>query len=178
MQRRWPAVLAVAAVLCACGQPVDGVAIAGVPGIAEQFDPCSIPDDAIAATGLDPQIRDIGWGNDVSQKEWTRCVWQSPDEDTRYSFIVLFSVRYTVSDIRLNTSFSDFMNLTFGAREGVQHHYRNYTPLERCGISFDTIDGVAEVSVNNEGPQASAVDPCEVAVRLVTELEKYFPQPA
>lgn len=175
MQRRWPAVLAVAAVLCACGQPVDGVAVAGVPGIAEQFDPCSIPDDAIAATGLDPGKKMAGWGEGIRVADWTTCGWKGPRGDSWYQFDVLFSVVYSMSDVRTNRTYLDVSEVQIGERHGLQFRFEIIEEGVGCDAAFDTKEGIVRLSVRAIGGIAPRSDPCQEVLRHSSELERYFP---
>ncbi|QCB52024.1 DUF3558 domain-containing protein [Rhodococcus sp. PAMC28707] len=174
MQRRWLPLLAVAAVLTACSQPVEGVAVAGVPGQAEQFEPCSIPDDAIAATGLKPETGS-GWLEGMTAKAWTVCGWDGPIKNAWYHFDVLFSVQFTLNDVRQNPAFQDVKEVSLDGRPALEYGFANRSPAGSCGSSFDTIEGVAMLSVDVLGTGPPQGDPCEIVHRHTTELRQYFP---
>ncbi|MGA9871492.1 MAG: hypothetical protein WBQ44_10175, partial [Rhodococcus sp. (in: high G+C Gram-positive bacteria)] len=89
-----------------CGGNVEGAPVADTP--AEAWDPCSIPADAIAATGLNPEISERGWGKGIEVVDWRRCVWQSPDGVGQYSLTVLYSNSSTVEDFKANAQYVDF----------------------------------------------------------------------
>lgn len=177
MQRRWLPLLAVATVLTACAQPVDGTAVAGVPGRAEQFEPCSIPDDAIAATGLNPEARLAGWGEGLSVKAWTTCGWEGPTTNSWYQFDVLFSIQFTLDEVRHNTAFWDFKDLSLGGRPALEYTVANGSSDEGCGTSFDTTEGVAMLSVVTLKPGSRQGDLCALVRRHTIELQQYFPPP-
>ncbi|WP_186629442.1 DUF3558 domain-containing protein [Rhodococcus sp. BP22] len=174
MQRRWLSLAVVAAVLTACSQPVEGVAVAGVPGLAEQFDPCSIPDDAIAATGLNPET-ESGWLEGMSVKAWTNCGWEGPAKSSWYRFDVLFSIQFTLDEVRHNTAFRDFKEIRLSSRPAVEYRFEGRPSEESCGTSFDTAEGVAMISVDVLGTAPPQGDPCELVRRHTIELQQYFP---
>ncbi|ORI26641.1 hypothetical protein BJI47_01545 [Rhodococcus sp. 1168] len=163
-----------ASVLTACSQPVEGVAVAGVPGQAEQFEPCSIPDDAIAATGLNPETGS-GWMEGMSAKAWTVCGWDGPTQNPWYHFDVMFSVRFTLDDVRRNPAFQNFKDVSMGGKPALEYVFVNRSPEGSCGTSFDTTEGVVMLSVDAVGTAPPRGDPCEVLHRHTTELRQYFP---
>ncbi|WP_088943551.1 DUF3558 domain-containing protein [Rhodococcus sp. 1168] len=175
MQRRWLPLLAVTAVLTACGQPVEGTAVAGVPGLAEQFEPCSIPDDAIAATGLNPEAKLTGWGERLSVKAWTACGWEGPGTNSWYHFSVLFSIQFTLEDVRRNPQFQDFEDVSLGGRPALEFELAYMDPSEGCGTSFDTVEGVVMFTLATLGTASPQGDPCELIRRHTVELSQYFP---
>ncbi|MDJ0362714.1 DUF3558 domain-containing protein [Rhodococcus sp. H29-C3] len=174
MQRRWLPLLAVAAVLTACGQTVDGTAVAGVPGLAEQFEPCSIPDDAIAATGLNPKTGS-GWLEGISVKAWTACGWDGPTINSWYRFSVLFSIQFTLDEVRQNPAFQDFQDISLGGRPALEFGLEDMPIDEGCGTSFDTTEGVVMFTLRTFGTASPPGDPCELIRRHTAELSQYFP---
>ncbi|WP_354560829.1 MULTISPECIES: DUF3558 domain-containing protein [unclassified Rhodococcus (in: high G+C Gram-positive bacteria)] len=175
MQRRWLSLLAAAAVLTACAQPVDGTAVAGVPGRAEQFDPCSIPDDAIAATGLNPEARLAGWGEGLSVKAWTTCGWRGPTRNSWYQFDVYFSIQFTLDEVRQNPAFENFKDVSLGGRPGLEFALSSMDLRKGCGTSFDTTEGVVMFTLATLGTASPQGDPCERIRRHTIDLGHYFP---
>ncbi|NIL78679.1 DUF3558 family protein [Rhodococcus sp. B10] len=170
MRKRW-AVIAAGCLIAGCGGGVDGVEVTGVP--QERWDPCSIPADALAGTGLDPALGGAGWGEGIEVDDWSRCVWEHVDGDLRYSFTALTSTMFDSTDLRNNTQFRDFTETTFGARTGSLHYYTSYTEAERCGIVFDTDQGVVSLSLTNEG--TTLLDSCAILLDHAADLIDYFP---
>jgi hypothetical protein len=170
--RKWlTAIVAATCLIAGCGSGVDGSAVAEVP--AERWDPCSIPADAIAATGLDPALGGTGWGEGVQVDDWSRCVWEHVDGGLRYSFTALTSTMFDSMDLRDNAQYRDFSQTAVGARTGSLHHYTSYSDSERCGLVFDTRQGVVSLSLTNEG--TAPLDPCTALLDHATELSDYFP---
>ena len=174
MQRRWLPLFAVAAVLTACSQPVEGVAVAGVPGQAEQFEPCSIPDEAITATGLDPETGS-GWMEGIRVKAWTTCGWDGPTTNSWYHFDILFSIRFTLDEVRQNPAFQDFKDVNLGGRPTLEFALAYMDPSEGCGTSFDTAEGVVMFTLATLGTASPQGDPCELIRRHTIDLGQYFP---
>ena len=63
--------VATTALTAGCGSSVEGSNVEGNAIAGERWDPCSITDDAIAATGLDPASRVVGWGEGIEVVDWT-----------------------------------------------------------------------------------------------------------
>ncbi|ORI13807.1 hypothetical protein BJD99_11765 [Rhodococcus sp. 1163] len=176
MQRRWPAVLAVATMLCACAQPVDGVAVAGFPGVTEQFEPCSIPDDAIAATGLlDLEKQEVGWGDDANVQDWTRCTWAGPRGENTYFFGILASSQYSLSDVKLNPEYVDQKDIQVGGRQAVIFRFDGVRSTEGCDIAFDTNVGLVRLNIEAMGGMTLGGNPCELLDQIAVVLEPILP---
>ncbi|MET4046344.1 MULTISPECIES: DUF3558 domain-containing protein [unclassified Rhodococcus (in: high G+C Gram-positive bacteria)] len=178
MQRRWPAVLTVATMLCACAQPVDGVAVAGFPGVTEQFEPCSIPDDAIVATGLDLEKTEVGWGEGISVREWTRCTWSGPAGDAWYYFSILFSLQYSLDDARRNPNYLNIEDVDIGSRKAIRFRFNGVDQGDGCDAAIDTNEGLVRISVYAMGGLTPHSDPCPILLRHAADLESYLPAPA
>nr|WP_296780940.1 DUF3558 domain-containing protein [Rhodococcus sp. (in: high G+C Gram-positive bacteria)] len=174
MQWRHIAVLGAAIMLAGCGAGAEGTAVADGP--AEAFDPCSIPDDAISSTGLDPSTKQVGWIDGIDVPGWVRCAWSGPQGNHWYYFVVLFSDRYDITDVEGNPRHYDFSDVEVGSRDGVLFRY-DVTKEKECDTAFQTSSGVATFAVTTMGGLTTETDPCTAVSKHTTDLETYFPQP-
>ncbi|WP_072806941.1 DUF3558 family protein [Rhodococcoides yunnanense] len=173
MPRRGVAILAAVLLASACGQGVDGTPLAGSP--AEPWDPCSIPTQAIEATGLHLAPEGGGWGEGIVVRDWTRCVWERVSSDERYSVIALASTSSTLDDLRGNPNYRDFVPADFGSRTGYRHFYTGFDDEERCGLAIDTTAGVVSFSLNEERAGRDNHDSCSRLLEHATALADYLP---
>ncbi|ORI18924.1 hypothetical protein BJD99_19585 [Rhodococcus sp. 1163] len=176
MRRGVLATAAALTLLTSCGQPVEGNAVAGEPSLADQFDPCTIPDDAIARTGLDPDSRraeaDIG----ISTKDWKRCHWQDASTISRYSYHVLFSQKFTLADVRTNPDNVGFSDVMVGTRAALLYRLRVSDSKGICDLAFDTEEGVVIIFANSQSPSDTAgQNLCEIVRRHTEDVESYLP---
>lgn len=172
MHGRWVALAAVAMLAAGCGGGTEGTAVAGAPAAA--FDPCSIPDTAIAATGLDPSSKQIGWNFGITMPDWKRCAWSGPQGDNWYFFVILFSEKYDLTDVKNNPLHYDFSNASIGDRNGLTFRYK-VTKAGECDTAFESIAGVATFAVVTMGGLPTKADPCRLVSAHATDLETHFP---
>ncbi|WP_072806935.1 DUF3558 family protein [Rhodococcoides yunnanense] len=172
MQGRGVAILAAIVLITGCGRGVDGTPLAGAP--AEPWDPCSIPAQAVEATGLHLAPEGGGWGEGIVVEDWTRCVWEWKGRDSQHSVRALASQAHSVSDIRVDTQYADFSEMNVAGRAATQFHFSAYPPAKRCGIAFDTSAGVVILTISEEGKSTTS-DSCQVLLRHASSLSDYIP---
>ncbi|RDI16457.1 uncharacterized protein DUF3558 [Rhodococcus sp. AG1013] len=171
---RWSAV-AVAAVgvlgLAGCGSTsVEGQADPAIPGAAEPaFDPCSIPDEALRAAGVDPasETRDI---LGVKQPGWNLCDWGG--ESTA---VTVFIAARTLDEVRENDRFTDFTPVDLGGRKAFTFREASDTRNEYCDVMFssgtDTVMIKSGYFVGRTPPEG----PCPLAIRNAQVLAPTIP---
>lgn len=158
--------------LAGCGTDVEGTALAG-----ERWDPCSITQDSIEATGLDPAFRDEGWGKGITVAEWSLCTWQGPAEDASYFFKIKSSERFTIADARANNQHLEGVDIVIGGREAFKFTTQMSRSITDCNIAFSVQPGVVVFSVDSMGTMDIGADPCELVSRHATDLEHLLPPP-
>ncbi|GGF98401.1 hypothetical protein GCM10007304_10530 [Rhodococcoides trifolii] len=164
---------ACAAVVVAAGCGSD--AVAGSPTAAPlgdaQFDPCSIPDEAIAAAGADPGTEqpDI-FGVDLS--EWNVCKWDS----NSWYYLGVLSTTYSFDQVRDNPQSRAFQEVVVGTRDAVSYLDVNDPDLSDCDVAFSSSRGVLIVRVTTKVNEVSASPPCDVATRAANALDSYLPR--
>ncbi|WP_072806938.1 DUF3558 domain-containing protein [Rhodococcoides yunnanense] len=176
MQRRGVATLAAVLLASACGNHVEGTPLAGSP--AEPWDPCSIPAQAIEATGLDPISKKEGWTEGIAVDEWALCTWQGNTPNSSYFFRVLFSNQRDLEDIRFNPLYTDISTIAVGQHNWLQYRSKAIPADSRCDVAFQTIEGVAAVAVEVLGGLPPLGTPCDIVYRHAYTLIEEFPPQA
>ncbi|WP_368858356.1 DUF3558 domain-containing protein [Nocardia alni] len=134
---------------------------------AQLWDPCSLPDSAVAATGVDPSTKDTN-PTEVAQPGWRSCRWRT----TGY-FMTVNSTSHTMDEVRNNSSLSNIKGVDVPGRQAVSY---NDGSSDDCGVDFPTSKGLVEVIVRKAYGTAATEDSCVIAVRSATTLNQSIPQ--
>lgn len=171
MRKRLAMLVIVVAVLTGCGGgDVDGSALA-----AERWDPCSIPEDAIAATGLDPAYRDAGWGDGIEVSDWDLCTFRAFEADQSYFLSVLSSDVHTVEDARGNSANLNGLDTNLGSRVAFRYETSVSQAVVDCNIVAAASPGVVLFTVDFAGGIEPLSDPCELVLTHARDLESLLP---
>ncbi|WP_245819646.1 DUF3558 domain-containing protein [Rhodococcoides yunnanense] len=169
MRKRAAALIGVFVLLAGCGGSTAGSAVAG-----ERWDPCSITPDVIAATDLNPDYRDEGWGEGIHVDDWARCSFRPDGVDVPYTLSVKSSFQHTVDEERSDVSNIDGRNLNIDGRDSFLYKTDVAQSIEDCNIAIDVPPGVVVFSVIYRNRE-DGIDPCVVVQEHVSELEQYLP---
>ncbi|MFF2086883.1 DUF3558 domain-containing protein [Nocardia sp. NPDC058176] len=152
-------VCAVVLALAGCSETVDGQPeVSGAPLTKEQlFDPCTVPDSALEAAGLDPASKNDNLFS-VPRAAWKGCAWRA---DSYY--ISLISTTYTMDEVRANDRHHGFKDVSVGDRTAVQYYVGNETAPVECDITFETGQGRIMLNANKFVDDKSTTDPCSLA---------------
>ncbi|WP_043654845.1 DUF3558 domain-containing protein [Nocardia thailandica] len=175
-------VCAVALAVVGCGETVTGsgaptTSAAGVPLSKEQlFDPCTLPDSVIAATGADPATKDTKpFGRD--RERFVGCKWRADKSDERWGHYMLVSATsYTMADYRANGLFHDFKDVQIRGRRAVQSYVGTENPPVECDIAFESTKGVISVSTDKFVDSKTSTDPCTFATRAAEQIAASLPE--
>lgn len=171
MRKRLATLVIVVAVLTGCGGgDVDGNALA-----AERWDPCSIPTESLATTGLDSTFKEIGWGRGVSVQDWSLCIFRGPDVQPSYFFNVKSSDVYTVQDARVNESNLNGVDLEIAGRDAYRYSTATSQSITDCNIAVDVPTGVVVFAVNSMGTDPIGADPCDLVLTHTRDLAVLLP---
>ncbi len=171
MRKAVVAVVAATALVGGCG----GGSGTAQPA-AERWDPCSIPQQAIEATGLDPDSKDVGWRDGIVVEDWSRCRFRGPvDAVATYFFNVLSSDIHTVDEARKNDSYTQGHDVEIGERDGYQYKTQTSRSVRDCNIAIGVLGGVVVFTVSSMGTADIGADPCQLVLGHVEDLEDALP---
>lgn len=169
VRKRVVALVAGATVLAGCGGRVEGSAVA-----AERWDPCSITQEAIAATGLDPDYRFEGWGEGLTVRAWGRCVFHPPGGvDYAYALDVISSADHTITEARADPAKFEGRDLEIGGRDAYMYKTESGAAVRDCQIALDVPPGVVVFTALYR--EEDGVDACEIVLKHVNDLESAVP---
>lgn len=168
MRRGVWALVAVAALLTACGGGVEGSAVAG-----ERWDPCSITPEIIEAAGLDPAYRDEGWGEALSVAGWARCEYMPPGAHAPYALSVMSSNDHTVAEARTRSANKEGRDLEVGGRTAYLYKTEFGAAIRDCNMALEVPPGVAVFTVLYQ--EDDGVDACGVLQEHMRNLVAAVP---
>ncbi|OLT33140.1 DUF3558 family protein [Rhodococcus sp. BGS-1C] len=170
MRKALAMVVAGVVLVVGCGGDVKGTALAG-----ERWDPCSIPDEAIEATGLDPTYRDVGWGEGIVVDDWARCVFRAPKDRQSYSLSVMSSSEHTVSDARGDERKLNQVDFELADRDALQYETDTSRAVVDCHVVVAVPTGVVWFIVMFAGGIKPERDPCDLVRDHAADLEHLLP---
>ncbi|WP_201265161.1 DUF3558 family protein [Rhodococcus sp. P1Y] len=156
--------------LGACGDDVEPKAVAE----PTRWDPCSITPEQIAATGLDPNFREVGWGRGIAVEDWARCLFSPRGFDVPYLLSVKSSDVRTIQDARDDPSNLTGRNLAIDELDAFQYTTDVADSIIDCNIAIDLDPGVVVFTVNYMRVD-DGVDPCPILVRHTNDLKSALP---
>ncbi|WP_137722791.1 DUF3558 domain-containing protein [Prescottella subtropica] len=151
------------------GTTVAGQAGTPTPADGEPaLDPCTVPDDALRAAGVDPatESRDI---MGVKQPGWSLCRWRGPDY-----FVTIFATGRPLDDILANDRFTDVTPVAVDGRDAVTVRESNDTRNEYCDVVFTTGTDTVMVKTTLLEGLPPAGSPCPRAVRTAEVLTPHL----
>ncbi|WP_330251579.1 DUF3558 domain-containing protein [Nocardia sp. NBC_00565] len=140
---------------------------------AAVWDPCTIPDSALTALGLNTSTKENTVAG-VDPTGWKVCSWQS--EPKAYTFSVLSS-EHTLEESRQRTDYVDYMPTTVGAHQALQFRGAGATHDLGCWLAVEVPAGIVDFHVLNRygSSGAKAGEPCAETRRLTEALAMYLP---
>ncbi|MGA9871192.1 MAG: DUF3558 domain-containing protein, partial [Rhodococcus sp. (in: high G+C Gram-positive bacteria)] len=138
-------------------------------------DPCSIPDEVIAAAGLDPVSKSSMAADGYITPGWTICGWNGPAGNPWYSYTVYFSSVYTLQDVRENPRNTGFSEIEVGGRPAESYNSGVTDRSESCDVAFDTAQGLAMFGVQTLEAGGARGDMCGVVTAHTEAISRSFP---
>lgn len=169
------AVLALCAFVVGCSADVDGSATATQASAESTFDPCTIPDAAIAAAGLDPDSKDSMAEGGFVTPGWIICGWNGPAANSWYSYSVVFSSVYTIEDVRSDARYSEMTNISVAGREALRYRHGIVDLSDSCDIAFTTEMGLVKLSTLRNSSSDLISDMCAINMQHTEKLSSSFP---
>ncbi|MDH6282267.1 DUF3558 domain-containing protein [Prescottella agglutinans] len=158
--------------LTGCGSTsVEGQAETTKPQAGEPtFDPCSIPDDALRAAGVDPasETRDI---LGVKQPGWNLCDWSGDG-----TAITVFVTAQGFDEVRVNDRFTNFTPVELDGREAFTFREVTDTRNEYCDVVFRSETDTVMIKSGYFTGRTPPEGPCPRAVRNAQILAPSIPQ--
>lgn len=174
-------------VLAACGNSSDGAptatgqntsATASASTVqtspakdAAPWDPCTLPDDAARATGLDPASKKKGAAG-VEFDGWKVCNWRAL---ARWYSLSVLAGTPTLNDVQARSDFNEFKALSIGNRPAVQFGRASDPEGLGCSVAVEVPSGSVMFDALGRYSEPRQEDPCVVVIRHATELAKYLP---
>ncbi|MFC9892191.1 DUF3558 domain-containing protein [Nocardia sp. NPDC127579] len=139
------------------------------------WDPCSLPDSVVAATGADPGTENTTPAV-VERPDWRLCQWTAPPgSDGRWGYYVLgSSTNKTLDEFRSNTYFHDFSDVEVKGRPALRFLLGSWG--NECEFAFETSQGVVSVNANKYIDSKSATDPCVLALAAAEQIVDVIPR--
>ncbi|WP_082898595.1 MULTISPECIES: DUF3558 domain-containing protein [unclassified Rhodococcus (in: high G+C Gram-positive bacteria)] len=180
--RWWVAgLVGVLASVAGCGGGTEGAPIAesstssvvATPVADEPWDPCTIPDSAVKAAGLDVGSKSTNlFGDAPLSTEWKTCIWTDPDPGSWY-FLGVFSSHNNLDYLKTNDQFGNF---TDADSAGAVQFRRtaNYQEVS-CGVAYEVIGGVVYFILDGRAGREPKGEPCSEIGRVTESLRTNLP---
>ncbi|MFD4182467.1 DUF3558 domain-containing protein [Rhodococcus sp. NPDC058514] len=156
----------------ACGADT----VAGSPTIESSdvgqpaFDPCTIPDEALRAVGVDPATEDPDIFG-VQATGWEVCKWTGD-----WFGLSVFSTTQPIDEIKTNPRNTEFTPVGIGTRGAITYRETSDTRRENCDVAFGIEDGSVMVRIHGMVSRPALREPCEMAVLTATTLDPHLPR--
>ncbi|MBY6676608.1 DUF3558 family protein [Rhodococcus sp. BP-332] len=156
------------AALVFCGACSPGVS--GEP-VAELWDPCTIPSDALRKAGVTPEALASGTV-DHNDNDWLYCSYRQGDH-----VLSISSTHTSMDTIASNTRASGLTSEEVSGRGALVYSELVGTSDETCYVTYGTTFGAIEFAVNTTGTdEGTATDLCDSARHFAGTFEELTPQ--
>ncbi|GAD86820.1 hypothetical protein NCAST_33_01990 [Nocardia asteroides NBRC 15531] len=135
------------------------------------WDPCTLPDSALSAAGLNTSTKEKDVAG-VNFEGWRVCSWLDSSKRA-YSFTVS-ATDHTLEEARARTDYTDFVDTTVGSRPALQSRPTG-TLRDACFLSVRVPTGLVEFHVRVRVSAKDTVEPCGETQRLAAVLAGYLP---
>lgn len=180
---RWWAtgLIGVMALVAGCGGATDGAPVAesattsveATPVADGPWDPCTIPDNAVEAAGLDVDSKESGARGITEIANWKICSWNNPEPNSWYLLGIFSSSNSSIEDVRQNDRFQQF---TEDAALGGERFLRSgQDGSESCGVAFEVEGGVVYFVLDKRVVRDALGDPCVEVGRTAMSLRSSMP---
>ena len=128
------------------------------PIATEPWDPCTIPDNAVEAAGLDVGSKTTNlFGDAPLSNDWKTCIWTDPDPGSWY-FLGAFSGFHSLDDLEANDRFNQFSKVD--GLGGYQFLRADRPAGRSCGMAFEVEKGLVYFVLDTRAASEPARDPC------------------
>ncbi|MEU6564670.1 DUF3558 domain-containing protein [Nocardia nova] len=169
----------------ACGRADDGTTAASATHaaasgtravaspVADQtlWDPCQLPDAAIAAAGADPATK-VPKVAGADFPGWNVCTWRANAK--WYDFVIL-SGPPTLQEIQQRDDYTEFTPDAVGPHRAVQFVDKDDPDRLNCYLAVEIPGGSATFRVSTRYSVGKQGDPCVEVHRYANSLGQYLP---
>lgn len=183
--RRLAAACASALLLTGCAASTQGSPVASddsatesttvAPGPGEPFDPCTIPKDAVTASGLDVSTERPDFAGITTYPGWKGCTWDGSAQKSWYYVAVLSSME-SIEELLLSPSFVRGSDMNVNGRTAIQLRHADELQFLGCAAAVGTDGGLIVLDLQTKGSRDVEGDPCAEVNRHAADLESYFPK--
>ncbi|OZF31476.1 hypothetical protein CH296_14915 [Rhodococcus sp. 14-2496-1d] len=139
----------------------------------EPWDPCTIPNDAIEAAGLDVDSKESGARGITEIANWRVCSWNNPEPSSWYLLGIFSSSNSSIEDVRQNERFQQF---TEDPALGGERFLRSgQDGSESCGVAYEVEGGVVYFVLDKRVVRDALGDPCTEVGRTAMALRSSMP---
>lgn len=165
-----------AVLLAALGAMAAGCSIdTAIPGRATKivpatlYDPCTLPDDALHAIGVDPASAESDFVG-VQSEGWEVCDWEAD-----WFYITVFTTDVTVEEFRARPRTADFRAVDVGTRDAHTFRSTAASQLGLCDLVYSSSRGTVLIRADTQANEQIREDPCTVVLRTAVTLDPYIP---
>ncbi|GHP19250.1 hypothetical protein RN2511_039860 [Rhodococcus sp. NKCM2511] len=143
------------------------------PIATEPWDPCTIPDNAVDAAGLDVGSKTTNlFGDAPLSNDWKTCIWTDPDPGSWY-FLGAFSGFHSLDDLEANDRFNQFSKVD--ALGGYQFLRADRPAGRSCGMAFEVEKGLVYFVLDTRAASEPARDPCVEIENIASSTRASLP---
>lgn len=136
------------------------------------WDPCTLPDSALSAAGLNTSTKEKDVAG-VSFEGWKVCSWR--DTAKTYSFAVYAST-HSIDEVRARTDRTDFSPVRVGSYDGLQYRPAGSARDSECFVSLTVGRQLIDFNVlNRHTARNVAKEACQETRRLAEALVQNVP---
>ncbi|MGB3772111.1 MAG: DUF3558 family protein [Rhodococcus sp. (in: high G+C Gram-positive bacteria)] len=138
--------------------------------VAELWDPCTIPSDALVGAGVDPEViesRPITEG----VYEWKTCTYKKD-----WFYLTVYSTTRSLDELRAGSRVSRLSEVPVGSRTGIMYTDSTQPLGTNCYSSIASKSGAVEFEVQKSANNELQGDTCSLSVSFATSLEKFVPE--
>ncbi|MBY6685257.1 DUF3558 family protein [Rhodococcus sp. BP-149] len=155
------------AALVFCGACSPGVS--GEP-VAELWDPCTIPSDAVAGAGVNAAVIDSRRVSPDSA-EASFCTFRQD-----WFYLTIYSTRATLDDIRSSARAMSVSDTLIANRVGLMYRDATQESLDVCYASVAASFGAVEFEIAQASNSPSLGDTCGIALDVADQLTGSVPK--
>ena len=135
------------------------------------WDPCTLPDSALSAAGLNTATKEKDVAG-VAFEGWKVCKWL--DTTKKAYSLTVGSTNHTLEEARARTDYTDYVDTTVASHRALQSRPVG-TARDACYLSVQVPQGMVEFQVRVRVAAKDTVDPCTEAQRLAASLAEHLP---